>query len=198
VIEHDGGMAHVPWAQMPVEWQAKYPFDSARAAKTAKIEADLRTVRREAQSRIDIEQAAEQKRRQLNVRTIAEVASDVPAFNTKQVSFEGMISISDYYNWGFEKAAFSTYSFEVRDDTGRMHVYIRKADAQAFRDELLAARKPLRAVVACLVYESMSGRGELLAEGVAFYQPLIPGGNDLKSQGGYQRAAALVGAARLQ
>jgi hypothetical protein len=198
VIEHDGGMAHIPWAQMPAEWQAKYPLDPDRATKAAKIEQELRALQKDIYSQKEIAAAAEQKRRQLNVRTIVEVSSDVPAFNTKQVSFEGTIAISDYYNWGYRDAASSTYSFEIRDGTGLMHVYIRKVDAQSLREELLKAKKPLRAVVACLVYQYMAGPSDLLAEGVAFYPPLIPGDSDLKSQGGYQRSAALAGTARLR
>jgi hypothetical protein len=175
VIEHDGGMAHVPWAQMSADWQSKYPLNPARAAKMDKIDRELRELRTEATQRIETAQNAERKRRQLNVRPIQEVASDLPAFNAKQVSFEGTISVSDYYNYGFSKAAASTYSFEVRDATGRMHVYIRREEAKALRDELLAAGKPLRGIVSCVVYEGMCGPLDLLAEGIGFYKPVTPG-----------------------
>lgn len=33
VIEHDGGIAHVSWAEMPAAIQAQYPFDSKRAGQ---------------------------------------------------------------------------------------------------------------------------------------------------------------------
>src|SRR4051794_11649685 len=91
VIEHDGGMAHIPWGEMPARWRAEYPLDLDRAAKAAKIEQELHVLQKENQARKEIAVAAEQKRRQLNVRSVVEVASDIPAFNAKQVSFEGTI-----------------------------------------------------------------------------------------------------------
>jgi hypothetical protein len=32
VIEHDGGIAHVPWAKMAAEYQQRYPLDSEKSS----------------------------------------------------------------------------------------------------------------------------------------------------------------------
>jgi hypothetical protein len=37
LVEHRTGIAHVAWAKMPAEWQAKFPHDPERASKSTAV-----------------------------------------------------------------------------------------------------------------------------------------------------------------
>jgi hypothetical protein len=166
VFEHDGGIAHVPWSKMPASYQEQYPFDQDRAEQE-KAEA--------AQNKATV--AAEQHRQlrqRFNVRLVSDVASNIPAFDKQEVSFEGELEPSNYYGSQFSGHQAELASFRLTDGdapASTMWFYFRRPDCGALVNELSAAKNHrLRAIVTVYVNAQVA-HAQLLAEGIGF-QPL--------------------------
>ena len=104
-VAHNGGVARVPWEQMPPAWRSGYTFDPDRAADTR---------RREVLDR-------------LNLRTTKEVMSALEQFRGKQLSLRGTVDLSTYgFFDGYRDARGTHLCFEIRDAGGRAFAFMRK------------------------------------------------------------------------
>lgn len=115
-VEHDGGIAKVPWEQMPEPARAGYTFDPDRA----------RDERRRELAQM------------LNVRPIKAVETDVPAFIGKRFSFQGTIELDTYYNYAYRGAETTHFAFRIKDAKGTCHAYMPKVQAEQLRATLLS------------------------------------------------------------
>jgi hypothetical protein len=80
-----------------------------------------------------------------NLRTVREVESDQPSFLDQPFLLKGTIEISNYYNWGYQRAEQTHYSFRINDGTGhRCDAYMERGIAGELRQQLLSAGGPLK------------------------------------------------------
>lgn len=76
--------------------------------------------------------------------TVKEVETDLPSFIGKTFILEGVIQVSDYYNYDYANAEKIVYSFTFQDETGRGHLYQLRSDGEALRKQVLSAKGPIR------------------------------------------------------
>ena len=154
-IEHDGGIAKVPWEMMPEPYRAGYSFDPDRA----------RDERRKALAQT------------LNVRPIKEVETDMPAFVGKRFTFQGTVELATLYTYAYRDAQTTHYAFTIKDASGgTCHAYMAKTDprAEALRATLLSGNKgkqePQTFVCTILPGRFSKGQWGIMAELIAYGQ----------------------------
>ena len=190
-ISHADGIARVSLADLPAELRTKYGYDpnKAAAAITQRAEATARQREIDAKNMEAEKQlqdapfiaaaAAKQKaaRDQIakNTYTIREVKTDQVSFLGKSFYLDGELEMSSYYNWGYEKAVATHYSFELRSGGASCHVYMEREKAHRLRKQLVEAGGPLKGCfsVTLLWKRTQANQiGELLLELLDYGPPL--------------------------
>ena len=152
VLKSKSGITKLYFSELPKEVQERFHYDSAQAADfTAAQQAAV------AQQNAALRQQEEQQRAEAvkknaeaikkNMRTVREVVSDQPNFLDQSFLLEGSIEVSNYYNWGYQEAEQTHYSFKVVDSTGNhCAVYMERERAAKLRQQLIDAGGPLKGV----------------------------------------------------
>src|SRR6266496_1443181 len=132
-VEPDGivlitksGISKVYFTELPKEVQERFHYDPAQAAQFNAAQQETFTQQNAAtaqQQQQQEQQQQEQQRRaeeiKKNMRTVREVESDQPSFLDQPFLLKGTIQIANYYNFGYDRAEQTHYSFTINDGTGQ-------------------------------------------------------------------------------
>ena len=156
VLKTKSGITKVYFTELPKDVQERFHYDSAQAARFAAQQATAtqqnaalaeqeRQQQQQAQRQQEQQRPAEAMRR--NTRTVLEVESDQPNFVDQPFMLQGTIEIDNYYNFGYDGAEETHYSFAITDSTGkRCAAYMERAKAGDLRERLLSAGSSLKGV----------------------------------------------------
>ena len=147
-ITHDAGTATVSFADLSEELQKRFGYDPVKAAEyahrtaAAKLEAG--------NARRDAETAQRKTAMKRLKKTIREVKSDQHRFVGEHIVLTGSLELSDYFNYGYEKAQKTHLAFRLTDgDNNTANLYMMRDIGEPVRKKLLAAKEPLNA--SCLI-----------------------------------------------
>ena len=186
-ISHAEGLARVSFADLPPELRTKYGYDPNKAAAAIAQHAEAMARQRlfdaknvEAEMKLrDAPAAAREKAVRdaigKKTHTIREVATDQLNFLDKSFFMNGELELSSYYNWGYEKAEPTHYSFELRSGGKTCHVYMGRDKASELRKQLVAAGGSLKGTFSVILLKSRyqnNGIGDLLLELLDYGPPL--------------------------
>jgi len=88
--------------------------------------------------------AAEDKKRK-NLVSLRELTTDIPSYIEKEITVNGAVSLSTYYNYGYGEAEVTHYAFRIREGRSDINVYATKDEfGQGLRKQLLKAEGGLR------------------------------------------------------
>lgn len=111
VIEHDGGIAHIPWAQMTLEYRDRHSFDAGKAA----AERDLAD-----QKKIEAQKRAEDEQKKTIEDRLAKAKPSPPAlFHPTPVPHDialGMTQSEVVEIWGPARRMSTIWNNNVRTD----------------------------------------------------------------------------------
>ena len=90
-------------------------------------------------AKLRMEQKRKKDAKYAKLKTIREVETDLISFVGKEIVFNGTITLSTYFNFGYTNAKDSHYSFRVLDGTGDFNLYApKKSDiGKNLRSQLL-------------------------------------------------------------
>ena len=190
-ISHADGIARVFFADLPPDLRTKYGYDpnKAAAAIAQRAEAmarqrviDAKNIEAEKQLRDApfIAATAEKQNAARDViakstHTIREVATDQVSFLGKSFYLDGELELSSYYNWGYEKAVGTHYSFTLRNGRASCHLYMEREKADGLRKRLVEANGPLKGIFYVTLLRNRTlanGIGDLLLELLDYGPPL--------------------------
>ena len=156
VVKTKSGISKLYFQELPKDVQERFLYDSAQAARFATQQATAtqqnaalaeqeRQQRQQAQRQQEQQRPAEAMTR--NTRTVLEVESDQPRFVDQPFMLQGTIEITNYYNFGYDGAEETHYSFEITDNARhRCSAYMERAKAGDLRERLLSAGGSLKGV----------------------------------------------------
>ena len=90
-----------------------------------------------------------------NVHTIREVETDQPSFLDQPFILKGKIDVSDYYNWGYQRAKGFTTPLRLLRSAHPCNAYMERTKAAELRQQLLDAGRPLKGMFTVVL---LSGR----------------------------------------
>jgi len=138
VLKTKSGISKVYFAELPKDVQERFGYDPAKAAQFAKVQAapaQSNPVAPKQQTQATAE----------NLHTIREVETDQPSFLDQPFLLKGVIEVSDYYSWGYNRAQQTHYSFKINDGTGRRcNAFMERGKAGGLRQQLLSAGGPIK------------------------------------------------------
>ena len=171
-ISHDDGLAKIPFTDLSDEVRKKYNYDPQKAAAFMKQKADAAAQRQQAAVAAQIQ--AERDAIVKNTKTIREVETDQLAFLDKPFFLDGTIEVSNYYNYGYDNAEGTHYSFQVdNDDYRSCHVFMERSKAAALRKQILDAGGKLKGLFSVVILKARyESPGEVLAELLDYRPPL--------------------------
>jgi hypothetical protein len=158
VVKSKSGITKLYFSELPKEVQERFRYDPAQAAQFNTRQ--HATMAQQNAAMAEQQQQQEQQRRaeeiKKNMRTAREVESDQPRFLDQPFLLKGTIEIANYYNYGYNGAEETHYSFTINDGTGRScDAYMEHGKAGDLRQQLLSAGGPLKGVFTVVL---LSGR----------------------------------------
>jgi hypothetical protein len=173
-VTHDAGIVKIPFTDLSPEMQQKYGYDRKKADAAIKQRAEA------AAQQLQAAEVAQQKAVRdaitTNIHTIREVATDQLSFLDKPFLIEGELELSGYYNWGYDNAEPTHYSFELLSGNKKCHVYMERSKATGLRKQLVDAGGSLKGFFGVVLLKSRyrdSGIGDLTLE-LLDYRPPLP------------------------
>jgi ATPase subunit of ABC transporter with duplicated ATPase domains len=118
VLKSKSGISKVYFSELPKEVQERFHYDPAQARQFNAAQQD--TVTQQNAAMAEQQQQQEELRRaeeiKKNMRTVREVESDQPRFLDQPFLLKGTIEIANYYNFGYDRAEQTHYSFTINDE----------------------------------------------------------------------------------
>jgi len=143
-ILYDDGGAVIPLANLPDDLKKKFNYDPVKIQAENEQKADEEQAATAAKAaKEEADQAAYIKS---ITKTLREVDTDKVSFVGQKFVFEGTIALDTYYNWGYENAQETHYSFKVEQGNVSAAAYMLKSDSKAdnLRKKLLAVDGSLK------------------------------------------------------
>jgi hypothetical protein len=150
VLRTKSGITKLYFSELPKEVQERFHYDPAQAAQFNAAQQKTSTQQNAAIAQQQQQQQQQEQQRRAeeikkNVRTVREVESDQPSFLDQPFLLKGTIEIANYYNFGYDRAEQTHYSFTINDGSGgRCAAYMERGKAGDLRQQLLSAGGPVK------------------------------------------------------
>jgi hypothetical protein len=168
VVKSKSGITKLYFTELPKEVQERFHYDPAQAGQFNAAQQGAVTQQNAAMAGQQRQQEEQRRAEEItNLLTAREVESDQPSFLDQPFVLKGRIEISNYYNYGYQKAEQTHYSFRINDGTGHhCDAYMERGIAGNLRPQLLSAGGPLKGLftVVLLRRRYEANAGNLLVE----------------------------------